>query len=58
MPINLALLLLLAGLVIGLLILYAALAMAGHLSDLERRAEIEAAIWRQSESAEDKDPQC
>lgn len=58
MPTNLALLLLLAGLVIGLLILYSALAMAGHQSDLERQAEIAAAQQRQAENAADKDQQC
>lgn len=54
----LALLLLLAGLVIGLLILYLALAMAGHQSDLERQAEILAAEQRAAQSAEGPDRQC
>jgi hypothetical protein len=47
----------LAGLAIVLVII-PALALAGHLSDLERQAEIETAIWRQAQSAEDKDAQC
>ena len=51
----LALLLLLAGLVIGLLILYSAMAMAGHQSDLERQAEILAAEQRAAQSAEGPD---
>jgi hypothetical protein len=45
MPTSLALLLALAGLAIVLVII-PALAMSGHLSDLERQAEIDSALWR------------
>lgn len=56
MPADLGGIVLLAGLAIALVII-PALAMAGYLSDLERQAEIETALWRARQAEEPLTPQ-